>query len=189
MVGGGAPKTPFPTSIAAFTVRLPLPTTPPRLRDPISELEFSYSKVNERGYQDSPPMQMFIGGGGGAPPSNWMYAAEYRASTQLGTVGFAVLVNAYSGRVEDAVDQIARAYARRDAVLLAFENQRPPLPAPEILPVSPPLSLETSTVLDGTRRFRGFCAGLRALDPSLVDTVKVVVESVFPVGLPPPPMN
>jgi hypothetical protein len=174
MVGGGAPKSPFPISVATFAVSLPLPTTPPRMRDPISELSFSFSKTNERGYQSG-------------SPAAWMYAAEYRADTQLGTSVFAVVVNAYSGKVEEAVIQIAKAYARRDAVLLAFESQRPPLPAPAILPVSPPLSLETSTVLDGTRRFRGFCAGLRSLDPALVDTVTVVVESVFPVGAPPPP--
>jgi hypothetical protein len=173
MVGGGAPKSPFPTSVETFTVRLPLPTIPPRMRDPISELSFSFSKSYEHGYHSA--------------TDNWMYAAEYRADTQLGTVIFAAVVNAYSGKVEEAVIQIAKAYARRDSVLLAFENQRPPLPEPAILPVSPPLSLEASTVLDGTRRFRGFCAGLRSLDPALVDTVAVDVEMVFSTGAPPPP--
>ncbi len=170
---GGGPKSPFPALIATFSVSLPLPTIPRRERDPISELSFSFAKGNERGYQD-------------IATSEWMYAVEYRADTRLGTVIFGAVTNAYTGNVEEAVIQVARAYARMSATLLAFEGQVPPLPPPDVAPISPPLSLEAISVLNGTVRFRGFCAGLRSLDTALVDTVTVYVEPVFSSGPPPP---
>jgi hypothetical protein len=94
-----------------------------------------------------------------------------------------------SGNVAMAVTQIAIAVARTSAIPFAYNNQRPPLPLPSNPGIGPPLSRESVATRDGTVRFRGFCSGLRSLDPDLVDTVEVYVPRVFakPGGDPPPP--
>ena len=191
-IGGGAPKTPFPEAIQEFVVRLPLPTVPPIGREPVSEFRCVFEKENERAYQAAPyappqeEQQRFIGGGGVV--EEWIYAAEYRAKTPFGSIRVGLVVNAMSAKVTMAVTQIVIAVAKSYAIPFAYRNQRPPLPLPSNTGIGSPLSRESVETLDGTARFRGFCSGLRSLDPDLVDTVEVYVPLVFakPGGGPPP---
>ncbi|MEN6368975.1 MAG: hypothetical protein ABFD77_04665 [Thermotogota bacterium] len=166
-MGGGGPKSPLPLTVDSFVVRLPLPTYPPRKREPYSSFECAFTKTLERGYYS-----MF----------EYMFAAEYRADTIFGSVAFGVVVNGYSAKVVEAIERIAQAYAKKEAIRFAYENQRPPLPLPANTGNGAPFSRETLTTLDGTARFRGGCSGIRALDPALVETVNVVVQRVFAKG-------
>jgi len=166
------PETPFPDSVQELTVDLPLPTCPPDECDPVSEFSCTFEKTNERSY---------------VAQDEWMYAAEYTANTIFGTIRGGMVVNALSGKVAPAVEQIVTAVAKTYAIYYAYNGQTPPLPLPENPGTSSPLSRETVTTRDGTARFRGFCAGIRSLDPDLVGTVKLYVGRVFAAPSPPPP--
>lgn len=161
---GGAPASPFPGTIPEFVVPLPLPTVPMRERLPVSEFSCEFLRVNQRGYTAA---------------GEWMFAVEYSAATVFGTIRSGLVANAASTKIDSAVARVVTAVAMAAAIQYAYLNQSPPLPLPPNPGMASPLSRETADVLDGTARFRGFCSGLRALDPDLVDTVTVFVPRVF----------
>lgn len=170
MVGeGGPPLSPLPDTIPGFVVPLPLPVA--GRTGIVTEVTVATTKVNERAYLAS---------------GEWMVAAEYEMSTELGSHPGAVVVNARSTKVTAMVTLVVRAAASKLAIFLAYSGQRPPLPLPPNPGYLAPFSREAAEVLDGTARFRGFCAGLRSLDPALVGTVDVYVPAVFADPLPPP---
>lgn len=155
---------PFPSSIPAFIAPLPIPVTG---EVNLSELEFGFNRTEERGYT--------IG-------ADTMYAASYEAVTALGNLSIAFVANENTGRVTQALAFAATAYARRFALVRAYESQTPPQPVPDNPGYWLPLSRSAVEILDGTVRLRGVAGGLRTLDPSLVSSVEVRVPVVWSGG-------
>lgn len=168
-MGIGGPTTPFPASIPEFIVPLPLPVEP-REGPAISEMSCVFTKVNERGY---------------AADGYDMFAAAYEGVTTLGTIQGALITNALSEKVTMAVALIVNALARYYALKWSYEGQRPPLPLPPNPGIGSPFSSEVIATLDGTARFRGFCAGIHSLDPALVATVEVGFSPAWAKEKPP----
>jgi hypothetical protein len=169
-MGQQGPTTPFPETVDTITVALPLPTIPPRGREPISEMTFDFVRVDERSY--------IVRAG---RVTRYMSAAEYEADTVFGKpfARAAFVVNARSQKVGAALRIALTAAAKGYALRYAYLNQHPPLPLPPNSGIGHPFSRESVTVLDGTARLRGFCSGLHTLDPSLVQSTTVAFAPVF----------
>lgn len=166
----GAPSTPFPETVDTITVNLPLPTIPPRGREPISEMTFDFVRTDEHSYMVRSGLV-----------THYMSAAAYEAETVFGKpfARAAFVVNARSEKVGSALKLALTAAARAYAIHYAYSNQQPPLPLPQNPGVGHPYSREAVTVLDGTARLRGFCSGLHSLDSSLVQETTAAFDPVF----------
>lgn len=157
----GTVTNPFPAT-ASVVVPLPLPVS--GRMGILSELTCEFTLSDARSYGVS-----------------WdtMWAVYYIGWTPLGNIEWAGVANMKSKNVEAATTAILRAVAARWAVAAAYAAQVPPQLPPENPALMNPLSRDNTTTLDGTQRYRGFCSGIRALDPLLVATVDVRVPAVW----------
>ena len=163
---------PFPASITKMTLPFPIMIPGDGPRPDLSELDWEFTKTAERNYNATPP------DGGG---DETMYVATYSADTTwFGTKSAAFVANENSGEVDMMVDRALIAFARNEAFNLAYDEQPEPAPPkPDNPGLGFPLYAEAIEAGDGTGRLRGFCAGLRWVDPGGTGSVDVYVEKVF----------
>lgn len=168
-MGFSGPTTPFPDDVAEFRIPLPLPV-PSRIGPDITELICTATKVDERGYTKD---------------GHSMFAAVYSLDTNLGSRLGGLLTNSLTQKVPASLNAILHALASYLALKWSYEQQ----PLPHAIPPNPglgsPFKREMGMVLDGTVRFRGFCAGIAALDPALVATVDIGFDPVWAKEKPP----
>lgn len=155
---------PFPASISAFTVEAPIVIPGPRGMPDVEEVTFEFSSLSSRSYTS-----------GGK--TMWAQAYEALVPELSSGVQWGAVCNEASGRVDEATEAIAYALGRYAMSYWSYDRNG--LAIPDGLGVVAPLSKQNMAVTDGTIRFRGFCAGLRALDPSEVATVGVEVGELW----------
>ena len=171
------PPTPLPESIPTFTVPLPILLPGEGMRPDLEELSWFFTKVEERAYTATDP----------AEGTEYMYAATYQADTTwFGLKKWAIVINSETGVidhpevVEKMVKDVALAFARNECFNIAYDyHPAPAPPKPDNPGYGSPLYQAAIDTPNGTMKLRGFCSGLRWLDPDDVATVDVYVEKVF----------